>query len=149
MATGNWIIRKAIPTDAQALTECMRAAYQSYTDRFEDNPLPPMTVDYEEEIRSYPVWVAESDGLLVGGLVLNPEKEHMTVANVAVHPTYQGHGLGRGLITYAALEAKRQGYTKLRLATHILLTENIALYAHLGWSEVDREESRIIMEKKI
>ena len=127
----------------------MRAAYQSYTDRFEGNPLPPMTVDYEEEIRSFPVWVAESDGLLVGGLVLFPKKEHMTVANVAVHPSYQGHGLGRGLTMYAELEAKRQGYKKLRLATHIMLTENISLYAHLGGSEVDREESRIIMEKEI
>lgn len=149
MATENWTIRKAIPTDAKALNECMKAAYMSYTGIFADDPLPPMTADYGEEIRLYPVWVAESDGVLVGGLILIPEQEHMTIANVAVHPRYQGKGLGRGLMTYAEVEARRQGYTKLRLATHTILTENISLYSHLGWSEVDRDESRVFMEKNI
>ena len=68
MAKGEWVIWKAIPADAQALTECMSAAYMGYSERFDNRPLPPMTVDYEEEINSYPVWVAESDGVLVEGL---------------------------------------------------------------------------------
>lgn len=149
MTEGSWKIRKAIASDAKALSECMNAAYMRYTERFEGNPLPPMTADYEEEIRSYPVWIAESDGVLVGGLILMPEQEYMTIANVAVHPTYQGHGLGRGLMAYGESEAHRQGYSNLRLTTHILLTENFSLYSHLGWSEVERDESRVYMEKEI
>ena len=149
MTKENWIVRKAKASDAKALGECMNAAYLDYTSRFEGKPLPPMMVDYEEEILKYPVWIAESNGVLVGGIILMPELEYMTIANVAVHPDFQRNGLGRGLMTYAEAEAIRQRYTKLRLATHVLLTENISLYSHFGWSEVDRDGCRVYMEKKV
>jgi N-acetylglutamate synthase-like GNAT family acetyltransferase len=106
-------------------------------------------MDYEEEIRSYPVWVAESDGILVGGLILMPEADHMTIANVAVHPNFQGNGLGRSFMAIGEAEAKRQGFTELRIATHVLLTENISLYTHLRWSETGRDEYRVYLRKKI
>jgi GNAT superfamily N-acetyltransferase len=127
----------------------MHAAYIIYMSRLNGKTLPPMTVDYKEEIRSYPVWVAESDDTLVGGLILMPEDEYMTIANVAVHPQFQRNGLGRGLMEFAEAEAKRKGYSELRLATHLLLTENLSLYSHLGWSETGRDESRIYMKKVI
>lgn len=149
MSKKNWTIRKAEISDAKALTDCMQAAYTIYLSRLHGKPLPPMMVDYEEEIRSYPVWIAESDDKLVGGLILMPENDYMTIANVAVHPKFQGNGLGRGLMEFAEAEAKRKGYTKLHLATHILLTENLSLYSHLGWSEAGRDESRVYMKKVI
>ena len=145
----NWILRKAVISDAQSLAECMHAAYTAYTSRLGGKTLPPMTVDYEEEIRSYPVWVAESDDTLVGGLILMPEETYMTVANVAVHPQFQGNGLGRGLMEFGEAEAKRQGYSEMHLATHVLLTENVSLYSHFGWSEMDRDENRVYMKKNI
>ncbi len=78
-----------------------------------------------------------------------PEDEYMMIANVAVHPQFRGNGLGRGLMEFAEAEAKRKGYSELRLATHLLLTENLSLYSHLGWSETGRDESRIYMTKVI
>ena len=149
MPKRSWTIRKAVDSDAKALAGCMHAAYMTYTKRLGGQTLPPMTVDYEEEIRSYPVWVAESDGTLVGGLILMPEDDHMTIANVAVHPQFQGNGLGHGLMELGEAEAKRQGYSELRLATHPLLTENLSLYTHLGWSETGRDEDRVYMRKSI
>lgn len=149
MPKRSWTIRKAVVSDAKALAECMHSAYLIYESRLGGKTLPPMTVDYEEEIRSYPVWVAESDGNLVGGLILMPEDDCMTIANVAVHPQFQGHGLGRGLMALGEAEAKQQGYSELCLATHILLTENISLYTHLGWSETGRDECRVYMRKNI
>ena len=149
MPKRNWTIRKAVVADQEALGECMRAAYMIYTSRLGGKTLPPMEVDYEEEIRSYPVWVAESDGILVGGLILMPEDDYMTIANVAVHPQFQGNGLGRCLMAFGEAEAKRQGYSELRLATHVLLTESFSLYSHLGWSEIGRDEYRVYMRKNI
>ena len=149
MPKRKWTIRIAVVSDAEALARCMHDAYRIYTSRLGGKPLPPMTVDYDEEIRSYPVWVAESDGTLVGGLILMPEDDCMTIANVAVHPRFQGHGLGRGLMELRETEAKRQGYSELRLATHLLLTENISIYTHLGWSETGRDEDRVYMKKSI
>ncbi len=149
MRKKSWATRKAAISDADALAECMHAAYMIYTSRLGGKTLPPMTVDYEEEIRSYPVWVAESDGVLVGGLILLPEDDYMTIANVAVHPKFQGNGLGRGLMALGEAEAKRLGYSELRLATHPLLSEIVSLYSHLGWSETGRDESRVHMRKRI
>lgn len=149
MPKRSWTIRKAFISDAGALSECMHAAYMIYTSRMGGKTLPPLTIDYKEEIRSYPVWVAESDGIFVGGLILMPEDGYMTIANVAVHPQFQGNGLGRGLMSLGEAEAKRQGYSEVRLATHNLLTENVSLYSHLGWSEIGRDEYRVYMRKKI
>jgi len=149
MPKTNWTIRKAEDSDAQALDDCMHAAYQTYASRLNGKTLPPMHVDYIEEIRSYPVWVAESNGTVAGGLILMPEDNYMTIANIGVNPDYQGKGLGRGLMEYAEGEALKQGYSELRLATHIALIENLSLYTHLGWSEIDRDESRVYMRKVI
>jgi N-acetylglutamate synthase-like GNAT family acetyltransferase len=149
MSKKSWTIRKAVLSDAESLNECMQAAYEIYTSRLSGRALPPMEVDYREEIRSFPVWIAESDGTLVGGLILMPENGHMTIANIAVHPQFQGNGLGRGLLEFGEIEAKKKGYSELHLATHILLTENFSLYSHLGWSETGRDESRVYMKKNI
>ena len=149
MPKKRWTIRKATMPDAEALTACMHEAYNAYLSRLGNVTLPPMIVDYEEEIRSYPVWIAESDKLLVGGIILMAEYEYMTIANIAVHPEFQGNGLGRGLLELGETLAKQKGYSELRLATHILLTENQSLYTHLGWSEIGRDETRIFMKKDI
>lgn len=90
-----WAIRKAIDADADALTECMHTAYLVYTKRLGGQTLPSLTVDYAEEIRFFPVWVAVADGTVVGGLVLMPEDDCMAIANIAVHREFQGQGLGR------------------------------------------------------
>ena len=149
MSKKSWTVRKAVLSDAESLNECMQAAYKIYTSRLSGRTLPPMEVDYREEIRSFPVWIAESDGTLVGGLILMPEDGHMSIANIAVHPQFQGKGLGRGLMEFGEAEAKQKGYSELHLATHILLTENLSLYSYLGWSETGRDESRVYMKKNI
>ncbi len=145
----NCTIRKASAFDAEALSECMHAAYAIYNSRLMGKTLPPMNVNYEDEIRACPVWVAESDGVLVAGLILMPEENCMTITNVAVHPKFQGNGLGRNLMTLAEAEAKQQGYSESRLTTHVALTENISLYSYLGWSETGRDEYRVYMRKRL
>ena len=145
----NWKIRKAKVDDAKGLKNCMDLAYSKYLDRLEGERLPPMDVDYEAEISSFPVWVVESDGKIVGGLILMFEDDQATLANVAVHPDFQGTGLGRMLMDLVESEAKHRGYTEMRLATHVLLSENISFYLHLGWSEIGRDSTRVYMRKSV
>ncbi|PAB58164.1 GNAT family N-acetyltransferase [Anaeromicrobium sediminis] len=149
MNTKKWNIRKAIINDAKNLKSCMDMAYSKYLNRLNGKRLPPMEVDYEEEIASFPVWVAESDKDIVGGLILMFEDDYTTIANVAVRPDFQGKGLGRGLIDFAESEAKRRGYVEIHLGTHVLLTENIFFYLNLGWIEIGRDETRVYMKKNI
>jgi GNAT superfamily N-acetyltransferase len=143
----SWNIRKAVIDDAKNLKICMEIAYSKHLNRLKGKRLPPMDIDYEDEIASFPVWVAESSIEIVGGLVLVFEDDYVTIANVAVHPNFQGNGLGRGLMDFAESEAKRRGYLEILLATHVLLAENVSFYLHLGWSEIIRADTRVYMKK--
>lgn len=111
--------------------------------------LPPMDVDYSAEIKNYPTWVVEAEGIILGGLIMVFDNDHASIANIAVNPKYQGQGIGGELLRFAELTARDNNFTELRLATHILLDENISLYQHLGWKEKSRDETRIFMEKRL
>lgn len=125
----------------------MQAAYTAYRDRMQGQRLPPMDLDYRSEIRDFPTWVAECDGSIAGGLSMMFQTEHASIANIAVHPEHQGQGLGGRLMRFAQTRAVEKGYSELRLATHVLLTENVSLYRHLGWVEYDRDDVRVYMKK--
>ena len=144
-----WHIREAVTKDSVGLQACMESAYASYQKRMGGARLPPMDQDYASEIRDYPTWVAELDGKIVGGLIMIFAQEYASVANIAVHSGHQGQGLGGGLMKFAELKGKEKGYSMLRLVTHVLLTENLSLYQHLGWSEMNRDDVRIYMQKEI
>jgi len=77
----------------------------------------------------------------------------MLLDNIAVRPDRQGHGLGRRLIAFAETEARRRGFTELRLYTHERMTENIALYTRLGFIETGRGRDagydRVFMTKHL
>lgn len=143
----SWEIKRATAVDALGLQECIEASYAIYLERFSGARLPPMDVDYAHEISSFPVWVAESAGAVVGGLVMMFDEQQAKLANIAVHPDFQGQGLGKGLMSFAETAARERGYEELHLATHKLLAENVSLYVHLGWDEISRDENRVYMRK--
>jgi GNAT superfamily N-acetyltransferase len=147
--TNAWTIRRATTDDAAALQRCMHLAYATYVERMGGTRLPPMDLDYEEEIRGFPSWVATLNGNVVGGITMMFEEDHASIANVGVNPAYQGQGLGKGLMELAESEARDRGLSKLQLATHIALKENLALYQHLGWTERNRDDIRVYMSKTI
>jgi len=144
-----WNIRKASLDDAYGLKLSMDFAYAPYKERMNGLRLPPMDSDYEFEIQHFPTWVLDFEGQIAGGLIMVFEKSYATIANIAIHPAYQGEGLGGSLMKFAEKAAKDKKYTQLRLATHVLLHENIALYLHLGWQEISRNAHKVMMKKEI
>lgn len=142
-------IRKVLPSDSIGLQQCMELAYSVYIERMNGKALPPLEVDYSEEIKHYPTWVIENDGRIAGGIILIFDNNNLSVANISVHPDFQGRGLGGKLLNFAENIAKEKGYREMCLATHILLEENIALYSHLGWTEYDRDDIRVYMKKPV
>jgi ribosomal protein S18 acetylase RimI-like enzyme len=96
----------------------------------------------------------EASGEIVGLVVLEDDGEDaLLLDNIAVATASQGRGIGRYLIDFAVSEARRRGHAYLRLYTHVLMTENIALYARLGFVETGRVTKsgfdRVYMEKSI
>jgi GNAT superfamily N-acetyltransferase len=129
--------RPAAAPDASKVAELVDAAYGHYVERI--GVLPgPMTDDYAEVIGTHRVTVAEQHGAVVGVIVLAVADEGFLVDNVAVHPRHRGTGLGRALLEFAEAEARRAGFDSIYLYTHEKMTENLALYAKIGYVEYER-----------
>jgi GNAT superfamily N-acetyltransferase len=143
-------IRQAVAADLAAIREIIAAAYGKYLSRM-DRPPAPMLRDYAPAVAAGTLWVAGNppDALIS----LTPDDGSLLVENVAVHPRAQGTGLGRGLMDFAESEAARLGLPKLSLYTNVVMTENQAIYAHLGYRETRREAEdgyqRVFMEKEL
>ena len=131
------------------LRACMQSAYAEYQQRVGRVRLPPMNADYLSEINNYPTWVVESQGNIIGGLIMSFENDRASIANIAVDPKNQGRGIGARLMAYAESKARGKNFSELQLTTHVLLSENISLYRHLGWNESGRNETKVFMKKAI
>ncbi len=141
-------MRPATAADLPAIRDIVTAAYARYLDRM-DRPPAPMLADYTAEVESGRLWVA---GEPVTGLIeLIETGDSLHVANVAVHPSAQGTGLGRRLMEFAEERARRRGLTRLDLFTNEVMTENQAIYARLGYHETARRTEdgyhRVYLEK--
>lgn len=143
-------VRAATDADAPAVSALVDAAYAPYVARI-GGPPGPMTLDYAQVIADHPTTVLERNGEVIGVLVLAEDEEGFCVNNVAVHPAHRGRGLGRRLLAFAEAEARRAGFASIYLFTHELMTENLALYAGLGYVEYarrDRDGSTLVFLRK-
>jgi ribosomal protein S18 acetylase RimI-like enzyme len=130
-------LRPATAEDVPALTELVDAAYGHYVARI-GGPPRPMTEDYEEVVRTLRVTVAERSGQIVGLVALDLSDGEVVIENVAVQPAHQGTGVGRALLQHAEDVARGAGVPSVRLYTHELMTENLALYERIGYVEYER-----------
>jgi N-acetylglutamate synthase-like GNAT family acetyltransferase len=150
--TGEHALRAATDADAAEVAALVDDAYERWVARLGVVPRP-MTEDYAEVIRERRVTVAESDGAIVGVLVLDVTDEGFVIDNVAVHPTVRGTGLGRNLLALAESEARRAGFDSIYLYTHEKASDNIALYSRIGYVEYDRRSegdfSIVFMRKRL
>ena len=143
-------IRPATAADLPAIKALITAAYSGYLTRM-DKPPAPMLRDYGPSVEDGTTWVTGSPVTAV--VTLYPREDHLYVENVAVHPDAQGRGLGRALMEFAEQEAARRGLSRMALVTHEVMTENQAIYSHMGYTEIDRRAEdgyrRIYMEKNL
>ena len=131
------MIRLALPHEAAVMREVVDAAYAHYIDRI-GKPPGPMLDDYARRIADRQAWVLEDVGTIVGVLVLEETAAGLLLDNIAVLPEHQGKGYGRALMQFAEAEASRLGCHDIHLYTHVLMTENIALYRRVGYIETRR-----------
>ncbi|MBV9862595.1 MAG: GNAT family N-acetyltransferase [Alphaproteobacteria bacterium] len=147
------MIRSAQAGDVEAVRRLVDDAYRHYVARL-GKPPGPMLDDYARRIAERQLWVLEDGGTLAGVLVLeNAEDGALLLDNIAVAPAAQGRGYGQALMEFAEAEARRRGTSQLRLYTHVLMTENVALYRRLGFHETGRVTEkgydRVYMAKQL
>jgi GNAT superfamily N-acetyltransferase len=146
------VIRPARAGEDAAVRDVVRAAYRHYVPRI-GKPPGPMLDDYVRRIADNQVWALLDGGRIVGILVLEENASGFLLDNVAVRPDCQGKGYGRLLIEFAEAEARRRGFGDIHLYTHALMTENIALYLRVGFTETHRRSEkgydRVYMKKRL
>jgi ribosomal protein S18 acetylase RimI-like enzyme len=130
-------IRRATADDAAPMRAIALAAYAKYVPRIGREPAP-MGADYEAEVAANRAVVIEAAGSVRGYMIAWPESDAYFIDNIGVDPESQGGGLGRRLIDHAASQAERLGLPALRLYTNALMSENLAMYAHIGFVETHR-----------
>src|SRR5215472_9717254 len=131
------VIRRGTEDDVARLVEIARAAYIKYVPRRGREPLP-MLADFAAEGAAGRVVVGEIARAVGGYLISWPKMETYFIDNIAVAPAHQGLGLGRQLMEYAVREAKRHNLSAIQLYTNATMTENLAMYAHMGFVETHR-----------
>jgi ribosomal protein S18 acetylase RimI-like enzyme len=130
-------IRLAQPGEAEAVSSVVRDAYARWTPRL-GRESSPTQGDYSEVIAEGRAWVLEVEREIVGFIDLKDDPKVLDIANIAVVSAEQGKGYGGRLLAFAEEEAKRRGYGEIGLYVNALMTENIALYQHAGFAEVER-----------
>ena len=131
------LMRRATADDAARVGVIARAAFVKYIPRIGREPTP-MLADFAAEIVAGRVTVIEAAGGVNGYMIAWPEADAYFIDSIAVDPERQGEGLGRNLIVHAATEAKRLRLPAVKLYTNVMMTENLSLYAHIGFVETHR-----------
>lgn len=132
-------IRLATADDVAEIRRCAEEAYALYVPRIGKKPAP-MIADFAAQIAAGQVHVCIEAERLLGYIVLYPRDDHLHVENVAVFPGQQGTGLGKYLMAFAEIEARRAGLAAIELYTNQHMTENLSFYPRLGYEELGRGE---------
>lgn len=103
--------------------------------------------DFETELAELPGGYGPPAGLLllavqgdqaVGcGALRKISEEVCEMKRLYVRPGLRGRGLGRTLVVALVEEARRMGYSRVRLDTLPSIREAIALYRSLGFTEIE------------
>ncbi|RCK50669.1 acetyltransferase [Thalassospira profundimaris] len=148
------MIRPARPADEPAIRACAIAAYQRYIAVIGRKPAP-MTADFAAQIAAGQVYVARDDNdQPTGFIVFYPDDAiAMMLENIAVAPDHAGRGIGKRLMAFCEDTARQLGFSHVRLYTNEKMTENLAIYPHLGYVETGRRNedgfNRVYFEKAL
>lgn len=125
-------LRRAIPSDLDAVVPVQRAAYEPNRAILGAEPLP-LQADYAQVLRDYEVWLAEDGDSLAGVLILQPRHEDLLIWSIACDPARQGRGLGARLLAATETRAGQLGVPDIRLYTGQKLAANVAWYGRHGY----------------
>src|SRR5262249_54999815 len=131
------LIRKATAEDTARIRAIAGAAYAKYVPCIGREPAP-MVADFAAEVAAGRVVVIATAGAGDGYMIAWPQNDAYLIDNIAIDPARQGQGLGRRLMDHAVGEAKRRCLPAIRLYTNAAMTENLSIYAHMGFVETHR-----------
>lgn len=84
----------------------------------------------------YSSWVMEYDDRVVGYGLLSLVVDEGHILNIAIHPDYQGRGLGRRFVDYLCQLARERGANTIFLEVRPSNHAALSLYESMGFNQV-------------
>ena len=133
----SFTIRRAASNDGEAIVACLAAAFAPYSNRytpaaFMDTVLDPRLVQHR--LREMCVFVAVSEGNVVGTVACAASGEEGHLRGMAVLPDWQGSGVASALLQAAEAEIRNQRCTRVTLDTTEPLARAMRFYARHGFT---------------
>lgn len=142
-AQDGFVIRTAIPEDAPAILQCLRAAFEPYRSRYTPQAYldTVMTLDtLLERLRSMTVFIAAdaADHVVgtIGGAIVSPFEGHLR--GMAVPSQWQGRGMAPRLLGAIEKHLRAKGCTRITLDTTEPLQRAMRFYEKNGFRRTGR-----------
>jgi len=139
--TTSFQIRQAETNDGEAILACLEAAFAPYRSQYTSEAFADTVLDsdtIQRRLRAMCVFVAVSEGKIVGTIGYTAHGREGHLRGMAVLPGCQGTGLASALLQTAESELKKSGCTCATLDTTEPLTRAIRFYERHGFSPSGR-----------
>lgn len=130
------MIRISAPSDAEAISEVLRAAFTPFKGGCTPGAFKAITPAAEEIRGRYsegPIWVASVEAKIVGTVSAVPGTEWLYIRSMAVRPEVQGNGVGYRLLDSVERYAVEHGSDHLFLYTSDFLSGALQFYRRCGF----------------
>lgn len=136
-------VAPAAPEDLDAAVAVIHRAFATLAGRI-DPPSAALRETPESLAarfeRGGAVFVARLDGEIAGAVCADPRPDgSIYLDRLAVDPDRTGRGIARALVAAVEAFARGQDRDRVTLGVRLLLTDNIALFRHLGYAETGRK----------
>ncbi len=133
-------IRLARADDAPDIHALMQAAFRAFEPQYTPDCFDATVLDPEriaQRMTEGPVWVAESDGQLLGTVSAVPDARGVYLRGLAVHPEARRQRVGLHLLHVVEGYADGVGAPRVWLSTTTFLDASQELYRAAGFVNVD------------
>jgi GNAT superfamily N-acetyltransferase len=137
----SFTIRRANANDGQAILACLASAFAPYRNSYTTRGFADTVLDSESvqrRLREMCVFVAVSQGTVVGTIACPAARDEGHLRGMAVLPGWQGSGVASALLDAAEAEVRNQHCKRVRLNTVEPLTRAMRFYARHGFTRSGR-----------
>ena len=138
---GSLTIRRADANDGEAIVACLAAAFAPYRNSYTPAAFTDTVLDSRlvlRRLRESYVFVAASDGNVVGTLACEVSGQEGHLRGMAVLPDWQGSGVASALLQAAEAEILNQHCKRVTLDTTEPLARAMRFYARHGFTRSGR-----------
>jgi len=137
----SFTIRRAASNDGQGIVACLAAAFAPYSNRYTPAAFTDTVLDsrlVEDRLREMCVFVAVSEGNVVGTVACAASGEEGHLRGMAVLSDWQGSGVASALLHAAEAEIRSQRCKRVTLDTTEPLARAMHFYARHGFTRSGR-----------